>query len=154
MASAHRSGKVFLTFLSVPRVAASFWRPAGGDEIKKWKKNGLETAEIRMDLADIKNTEDAKKLIAGYSSLPVILTIRAANEGGGWKQNETARLDLFLHLLQHPAVAAADIELAADIRAEVLAAAKKLGKAVIFSRHNFSAGKTLSSAWSLAQTQR
>ena len=137
MAPAPLSGKDFLTFLSVPCTAASFWLPADKNKITGWQKSGLEIAEIRMDLAEIENADEARQLISGYSALPVILTIRTANEGGKWQKSEEARRGLFLQLL--PLAAAVDIELAAKIRPEITAAAKELGKAVIFSRHNFSA---------------
>ncbi len=133
------SGKSFISFLSVPRVAASFWRPA--KNLSRLRAAGLEIAEIRMDMAHVKNMEEARALMAGYSTLPVILTLRAKNEGGQWQKSETARRNLFLRLL--PLAAAADIELSAPILPQIAAAAKKSDKALIISRHNFSAPDSL-----------
>lgn len=137
----------FLSYLSVPRVAASFWRAATKEEIDGWKKDGLEIAEIRLDLADIPNGAAALELVSVYADagLPVILTIRPQNEGGGWNKTEAERFELFLELLQDlpgTMVKAVDIELAAVIRRTIIDAAELYGAASIVSRHNFAAADT------------
>lgn len=130
-------GAGFLSLLSVPRVAAPFRRPPSSETIARLRGEGLEIAEVRLDLAEIQNEESARELIAAVSPLPSVLTIRPTWEGGGFSENEKTRHDLFCRLL--PKVSAADIELAAEIRPQIIAAAKKCGAAIIVSKHNFCA---------------
>lgn len=130
-------GKKFLSFLeSAPRVAASFWTAADGEALSELISQGLEIAELRMDLAPFHAIEeDGQNIMSGYSRLPRILTIRMPREGGQWQGDESLRYKLFLQLL--PMADAVDVELAADICPQVVAAAKRSGAAVILSRHNF-----------------
>ncbi|MGI9297267.1 MAG: type I 3-dehydroquinate dehydratase [Gammaproteobacteria bacterium] len=136
-------GAGFLSLLSVPRVAASFRRPPDSATVAKLRGEGLEIAEIRLDLAesetaetppDIAKIEKAgREIVSAVSALPSALTIRPLWEGGNFSGGEEMRRDLFLRFL--PQVSAADIELAAEIRPQIIAAAKECGAAVIVSRH-------------------
>ena len=125
----------FLAFIAAPRVAASFWHLPAAAAVAAWRADGLEIAEIRADLANTVDVAELQNIIAVYESLPTILTIRTAAEGGQWRGDEEMRRDLFLHLLSR--VAAVDVELSATICASVVAAAKAEERACIVSRHNF-----------------
>ena len=124
---------------SAPRIAASFWAAADAESLRRHIADGLDIAEIRLDLADCKTLADAKNLVGGYAHLPTILTIRPEWEGGQWKREESLRLQWFEELLPH--VDAADVELAAPILAPAVAAAKQQGKTLIISRHCFENGE-------------
>ena len=143
------SGDAFLSLLSKPRVAASFWRTADTDSLLTMQKDGLDIAEIRLDLAEQCDYESARQLMTGYQSLPLILTIRTAEEGGQWRGDDKTRCELFCQLL--PLAAAADVELNSPILSQVVAAAKKTGRAVIVSRHNFFAAESLDNLNTAAQ---
>ncbi len=136
------SGGDFATFLSVPRVAASFWQKTDKNTLAQYCAAGLEIAEIRLDKAAVQDSATAKEIIAAYSSsMPTILTIRSQFEGGEWQESEDKRLQLFSEL--SPLCDAVDIELAADILPQVVDIVKENNKALIISRHNFNGCDTL-----------
>ena len=128
-------GDGFLATLSRPRVAASFWHPPQPQKFAQMCRDGLQIAEIRLDLAQSQTEESARTLLSAVSALPSILTIRPPFEGGKFAADENKRRNLFYRLL--PFASAADIELSAEIRPDIVAAAKKSGAATIISQHNF-----------------
>lgn len=142
-------GGMFMSRLSVPRTAASFWRVENSDTVARLCAAGLDIAEIRLDLAQINNLQTARELITCYAPLPTILTIRPSWEGGQWQKDEAARQQLFVETI--PLCAAVDIELAAAIRPHITAAAKAHGKALIISRHNLAAADSLADMETAAQ---
>ena len=143
------SGGEFLAFLSQPRVAASFWQVTDSKLLLTMQKDGLEIAEIRLDMAATCDYDSALELIAVYKSLPTILTIRTEEEGGQWHGDEETRCELFLKLL--PSVSAVDVELSSPILSRIVDAAKKKERAVIVSRHNFSTADTFDNLNAAAQ---
>ena len=76
-------------------------------------RDGLQIAEIRLDLAQSQTEESARTLLSAVSALPSILTIRPPFEGGKFAADENKRRNLFYRLL--PFASAADIELSAPI---------------------------------------
>lgn len=122
----------------VPRVVAVI---AGDpDECVDLARNsqGADLLEFRADYCR-EDHDSALKVIADIrtvSECPILLTIRRLSEGGYYFQDETNRLKLFQKLL--PRVDAVDIELyAIEIRDEVIRSARKHGKPVVVSYHNF-----------------
>lgn len=122
--------------LTKARVAASFWRPIGYTRLAQLCEQGLEIAEIRLDMAGVKTAADVAPLAAGFSSLPTIATLRLGNEGGQWHGDDESRLDIILAALE--CCDAVDVELASSILPKVATAAKRLNKTLLVSRHNFS----------------
>ena len=96
--------------------------------------------EFRMDLADA-----PLAALASYDGdLPILATNRAAWEGG--EASEEGRLDALAAALDHDAVGAIDVELAAleaggpgdtDRAEDLLAAARAAGVPVVVSTHDF-----------------
>lgn len=97
------------------------------------KKLGADILEIRIDLLD----EDALQLLRELkkSGLPIIITNRMKQEGGGWTGSEAGRVRTLISQL--PLADAVDIELNAETRDSVVENAKKTGKTVIISTHDF-----------------
>lgn len=98
--------------------------------------------EFRMDLADA----PLAALESYDGDLPILATNRAAWEGG--EAAEAGRLDALVAALDHDAVAAIDIELAAleadgpgdaDRAGDLLGAARAAGVSVVVSTHDFEA---------------
>ena len=145
-----RNADSFLDYLSVCRIAAHFGQRKDANEINDLKSQGLEIAEIRIDMAGTKDHVEARQLINAYEALPMILTVRTKEEGGYWDGNETDRLALIESLL--PLCAAVDIELASDIFPQVVKAANKHDKAIIASRHNLTVADSLSKIEEFAAT--
>jgi 3-dehydroquinate dehydratase-1 len=99
-------------------------------------QDGLDLLEARVDLFHERDVEAVgARLERARSFAPVLLTIRAAAEGGGWKRSEAERFELYAALL--PLVDAVDVELAAPIRRRVVAAARDAGRLVVLSHHDF-----------------
>jgi 3-dehydroquinate dehydratase-1 len=97
---------------------------------------GVELVEARVDLFEEHDAEKVSRFIrAVRRALPVLVTVRAAAEGGAWREGEPARLALYRALL--PEVDALDVELAAPIRRAVVQAARKAKKLVVLSHHDF-----------------
>ena len=94
-----------------------------------------DVVEIRLDALPIRSRwlKCGRAIQAG--GWPVILTIRLNSEGGKWAGPDTDRLELFQQGLKY--LSAVDVELDSQIVSSVSRAAKRLGKAVIVSYHNF-----------------
>jgi len=100
---------------------------------KKAKQLGADILELRIDLLSQKPQgllEDLKKL-----GLPVIITNRMKDQGGSWQGSEDERIRELLSLL--PLADAVDIELCARDKDSVVNKARKAGKTVIISTHDF-----------------
>ena len=104
-----------------------------------------DAVEFRMDLAD----DPAAQLDAYGGELPLIVTNRAAWDGGEAPDDET-RLDVLVDAVRHPAVGAVDVELGAlegesvgesdaapRDAGRVVDAAREAGVSVIVSTHDF-----------------
>ena len=92
--------------------------------------------ELRLDLVGPDTPrwlEDAQAIEA--RGLPIIVTIRLAEEGGQWKKADEARLPLFEKALLH--LAAADVELRSPLVERVSALARQHQRALIVSHHDF-----------------
>lgn len=72
---------------------------------------------------------------AAQAGVPVILTIRSLREGGRWSGTEAERALMYRKFLPH--VWAVDVEVRSRILKPVAAAARRLGKVVIGSFHDF-----------------
>lgn len=111
---------------------------------KKAAEMGADILEIRLDLLGIRHPEIAAETIMKVKSetgLPVIITNRSHIEGGRWEGKEAERIGLITKLLSlKGGPDAVDIELSADKdeRDRAVRAAKKHGKTVIISSHDFS----------------
>jgi 3-dehydroquinate dehydratase-1 len=100
---------------------------------RKAKQLGADILELRIDLLSQKPQgilEELKKL-----ELPVIIANRMADQGGSWQASEDERIRELLVLL--PLADAVDIELCARDRDSVVNKARKAGKTVIISTHDF-----------------
>src|SRR5262249_50290445 len=128
-------------------------RPA---QLAEARAAGADLAELRLDF--LSNLPEAKivdcvKRAAAASSLPVIATLRTPREGGarqdGVVADDRRRATLFQALLPH--VHAVDVEMSSPIVADVAAAARKAGAAVIVSYHHFHSTPSLSRLRALIQ---
>ena len=105
--------------------------------LKRLQQQGLEVAEIRVDLAANQDAMAVRTLCQSFFSMPTILTVRSLPEGGQFAGSEEARRCCLLSAL--PYVDAVDVELAADFSNEVIARAHLLEKTCIVSYHNLTA---------------
>lgn len=83
---------------------------------------------------------------------PVLLTVRLAAEGGGWRSPEKPRRSLFEQAL--PFVSWIDVELRSPLAAELARAAHAAGKRVVISHHDFTATPTLAALKRIAAAAR
>ncbi|MGD0017173.1 MAG: type I 3-dehydroquinate dehydratase [Verrucomicrobiia bacterium] len=92
--------------------------------------------EVRLDLigADTPGWLEQAKAIEA-KGVPVIVTIRLANEGGKWTQPDEVRLPLFQAALQN--LSAVDIEFRSPLLKKISALATRHQKALIVSHHDF-----------------
>jgi 3-dehydroquinate dehydratase-1 len=101
---------------------------------------GADILEIRLDLLGINTSEDAADVLKELRSdtgLPCIATNRLQAEGGNWEGSEDDRITLLEEIL--PFTDAIDVELSADtgLRERLVEKAKKTGRTVIISSHDF-----------------
>lgn len=96
----------------------------------------FEVLELRLDRTGARGAS-ARRFCrrAAAARVPVILTIRSTREGGGWSGSEAGRALLYRKFL--PEVCAVDVEVGSRILKPVAAAARRLGKTVIGSFHDF-----------------
>lgn len=97
------------------------------------KRMGADILELRLDILD----SDAQAVLPELkkTGLPVIITNRMKQEGGAWAGSEDERIRALVSLL--PLADAVDIELCAQKRDAVVKEARKAGKTVIISTHDF-----------------
>ena len=131
------------------RVAASFCRAPMVGELANLRKQGLEVAEVRLDLAGIDNPPSAAELMQHFAKVPTIATLRGIGEGGKWRGSAKARHAIIKAALQY--ADAADIELAAGNARAITKTAHALGKTIILSRHNFAGIDTIQTMHTLAK---
>jgi 3-dehydroquinate dehydratase-1 len=97
---------------------------------------GVDLVEARVDLFRKRTPAAAAEFIGAVrKSLPVLVTIRSADEGGAWRATEEERLELYRGLM--PSADAVDVELGATIRPAVVRAAHRAGLPVVLSHHDF-----------------
>ncbi|AKB23527.1 3-dehydroquinate dehydratase I [Methanosarcina sp. MTP4] len=117
---------------------------------RKAAEMGADVLEIRLDLLGIRDSGLAVEItgkIKAENGLPLILTNRSSAEGGKWEGSEKERIEILKELLTSfsreggvDTADAVDIELSAGEkeRSELISTAKKQGKTVIVSFHDFS----------------
>jgi len=116
-----------------PKIAVPFTAPVSAKALQTAVTQGLDIAELRLDLADHNAIDD---LITSTTSVPTLATIRSAAEGGEWPvERDAERLALYERIL--PTVDAVDVEYNATIRENVVTLAKAHRKPVVLSYHNF-----------------
>ncbi len=119
-----------------PTVIAPFTDRTSLRTLAAAAKQGLSLAEARVDLFRDRSVEAVReRVVAARAVMPVLVTIRAAREGGAWRAPESERLELYRALL--PDADAVDVELAAPSRAEVVRAARRARRLVVLSHHDF-----------------
>ena len=99
-------------------------------------KRQCDIVEVRLDLlgaGDDHWLEHAQAIEA--QGVPVIATLRLANEGGQWTRPDVERLPVFETALTH--LAAVDIEFRSPLLEKVSAFAANHQKALIISYHDF-----------------
>jgi 3-dehydroquinate dehydratase-1 len=97
------------------------------------RRVACDLVEIRLDRLGAETTDWLTQCQA--ISLPLILTVRLAGEGGGWTRLETERREFFMQALEN--LAAIDVELQSALLPELADAARGRGRAVIVSVHDF-----------------
>lgn len=130
-----RIGKVALE-PHVPTLVAPFTDQTPLAALRRAHAQGLHFAEARVDLFEDRSATSVLRVVRAVERvLPVLLTVRSSREGGAWRGDDAGRLALYRALLPH--VSAVDVELAAPIRAEVVRAARRAGRTVVLSHHDF-----------------
>ena len=126
----------------IPLVAVSFRDNDSERLAREAEAAGVDVAELRIDQFSQTGTDHVLAQVRQFRNLPVLATVRAQREGGGWTGTELQRLELFRALA--PVVDAVDIELSSsEILSEVVTSAKYHDKVVIISYHNFETTPTL-----------
>jgi 3-dehydroquinate dehydratase-1 len=121
---------------SISRVVGTVSQAETLVQLAAVRNRDCDIVEIRLDLLG-SNTprwvEHARAIEA--RGLPVVVTIRLAEEGGQWKQPDEERLPLFETALRD--LTAVDIEFRSPILKEVSALAGRHERATIVSYHDF-----------------
>lgn len=128
----------------MPRLALAFSDDNNRQNLKYYQSNGLDIAEIRVDLFNNQEQHHIVSEIKKFSNtgLTTLLTIRSQQEGGKWTGDESDRLNLLLLLMQY--VDSVDIELSSlqncqtsSLASMVCKQAKEQNKPLIISHHDF-----------------
>ena len=122
----------------VPRIAAVIRGPQLVELAVRAREDGADILEVRVDLFQKVNLVGLKKdlrIIKQKAKLPLIVTVRRKDEGGGRRYLERERLRLLKSLI--PLTDAVDIELRSrGIIREVIRLAKLKKKKVLVSCHD------------------
>lgn len=136
-----------------PRIAVPFRDANAPASIARAVALGMHIAELRIDQFANRDAANVLTEIEKFKTVPILATIRSANEGGKWEDNDVARLDLYEAIL--PQVNAVDVELSSQsISADVIAAAHALHKPVILSFHDFTKTPPLDTLDAIARDAR
>jgi len=107
------------------------------DEIRAAAGNRV-LVELRLDALKEVSPAALKNFVGRYTAFPLLATLRHAGEGGGWRGNESERLEAYKAVL--PLVHAVDVEIeTGDIADEVVTLARDTGRVTIGSFHDFTA---------------
>ena len=119
-----------------PQVVGTVSQADALARLGKGMDRACDIVEVRLDLIGTEPTQwlESAKAIESQG-IPVIATIRLANEGGQWTQPDAARLPLFETALEH--LSAVDIELSSPLLQYISAAATRRRRALIVSHHDF-----------------
>jgi 3-dehydroquinate dehydratase type I len=130
-----RIGKVLLR-RTEPRIIAPFTDRTLESTLRSGVRRGLTLLEARIDLFDEVEPEHVLDNVRRARAIaPVLATVRSSSEGGAWKKSERDRLLLYRALVKE--VDALDVELDSRIRGAVVRAARKTGRTVVLSHHDF-----------------
>jgi 3-dehydroquinate dehydratase type I len=130
-----RIGKVVLR-RTEPRIIAPFTDRTRPSTLRTGVRRGLSLLEARIDLFDDVETEHVLENVRRARAIaPVLATVRSGSEGGAWKRSERDRLALYRALTPH--VDALDVELDSRIRGAVMRTARRAGRPVVLSHHDF-----------------
>ncbi len=134
-----------------PRIVATISGRAGWDLAKKivpGRDAAPDFLEIRADLL-LENTAELPGDMAELP-LPVILTVRHPSEGGRGPSDAASRIEIYRRYWKN--VAAIDIELALIPElSPLIAAAKEMGLACVFSHHDFTGTPSLTELGAMTQ---
>jgi 3-dehydroquinate dehydratase I len=120
----------------VPTLVVPFTDRTPLAALRRARSDGLDFAEARVDLFQDRSVESVRRVVRQVGRvLPVLLTVRSSREGGAWRGDDAGRLALYRALL--PDVAAVDVELAAKIQPDVVRAARRAGRTIVLSHHDF-----------------
>ncbi len=105
--------------------------------IQKAKRLDAQILELRIDRFKFRSEEELVRKIRSLKrlGLPLIATIRSRKEGGGRSIPDKRRAELFQKIL--PWVDAIDLELNSPRLLKLIPGARRRGKRVILSYHNF-----------------
>jgi 3-dehydroquinate dehydratase I len=129
-----RFGNIMLG--DVPRVVGTVSQADTLAQLAASANRDCDIVEIRLDLigADAPDWVEHARAIE-TRGLPVIVTIRIAEEGGRWNQPDEARLALFETALRE--LTAVDVELRSPILKEVSSLATQHRRPLVVSYHDF-----------------
>jgi len=138
-----------LDLASAPLVVGTI---AQADTLAQYRRPAIpacDIIEVRLDKigAQTPNWVGQCKRVE-VQGLPVLFTLRLAAEGGEWKRPDEDRLMMFTTALEH--LAAIDIELQSRLVPKLAVTARKLGKTLIVSAHDFIKTPSLSALHDLA----
>ncbi|MBI5560236.1 MAG: type I 3-dehydroquinate dehydratase [Deltaproteobacteria bacterium] len=120
-----------------PAVAGVITGPVTRKILARAKREGADLIELRLDTLKDRDPGKLKEALGKRPrGVPILLTIRDKKEGGRFHLSDGERMSLFTELI--PSVDAVDIELSSKkILADAFKAARRSGKTVIVSYHNF-----------------
>ncbi|MBU1695388.1 MAG: type I 3-dehydroquinate dehydratase [Verrucomicrobia bacterium] len=119
----------------IPRIVGTVISTDGLGRVFRLKKRPFDLLEVRADIlpAEAAWREAAAKI--QRTGVPVLLTLRSRREGGAWRGGEMERKKCYLANLD--AVDAVDVEIRSVLLKSIARAARKRGKIVIGSFHDF-----------------
>src|SRR6266403_904831 len=99
-----RFGKSMLG--AAPRVVGVVTRVETLERLASSKERDCDIVELRLDIMGVETPRWLERAQAVEArGLPVVVTVRLAEEGGHWNQSDESRLPLFENALRHLAAA-------------------------------------------------
>ncbi|MBI5827697.1 MAG: type I 3-dehydroquinate dehydratase [Deltaproteobacteria bacterium] len=126
--------------LKTPAVAGVIVDGVKKGTLKKTLLNGADCLEVRVDTFAVRDLDALKEGVGRLkesAGVPLIITVRSRKEGGGRSMPDNRRAEIFKALM--PFAGIVDIELSSSggLLKDVIDCAKRSGKGVIVSYHNF-----------------
>ncbi|HEY2773208.1 MAG TPA: type I 3-dehydroquinate dehydratase [Candidatus Binatia bacterium] len=124
-----------------PRLVVGFTDTVSAETARAAFDHGVDIAELRIDQFSSHEESYVLAQVGKFRRLPTIATIRTGDQGGRYRKSSTERLRLFQAIIGE--VDAVDVELAAEIRDDVVEFAAANRKLALVSFHDFEATPSL-----------
>lgn len=128
--------------LKTPAIAGVIVDGVKKGALKRALSNGADCLEVRVDtfaVSGLDALKDSVKRLKESAGAPLIITVRSKKEGGGRSISDNRRAEIFKALMPFADIVDIELNSSGGLLKDVIDYAKRSGKGVIVSYHDFKA---------------